>query len=104
MLFLFLVAVFTNRIFFLNKYIVFIFAPKFFIVKYDKVVVLETIYTSTNRDECHFEKDENQLCLRIRNKVYLLSTNDNDNFIKTLTRRQKTSNNTGDGSLSSDEK
>ena len=94
-LFFFFVIVYMNRIFFFDTYLVLICAPKFILVKYDKIKILELKNIQSKKDS-RFMKDENQIHLKVKNKAVSFSTSNNEEVIKLLQK------NTGDGSLSSE--
>lgn len=87
-LLLFFVIVYLKRIFLFNNYIVLISAPLFFLAKYSEVEILESECITNKKNDCHFIKDKNQLCLKVKNKVYSFSTYNNEEVIDFLKEKQ----------------
>lgn len=90
---LFFVIVYLDRVFLLNNHIVLIFAPLFLRAKYNEIEIIGSEYVTNKKNDYHFLKDDNQLCLKVKNKVIAFSTNDNESLLSFLKSQS------GDGSL-----
>ncbi len=102
-LLLFFVIVYLDRVFLLNNHIVLIFAPLFLRAKYNEIEIIGSEYVTNKKNDYHFLKDDNQLCLKVKNKVIAISTNDNESLLSFL-KGTNENKNIGDGPVCSDEK